>query len=350
MGYFVSMEQADEIMEKLSGSYKIYAPVLRQGRGRGGRKDEVRYGVVQSASGIVYDRKSDYSPKEALYPVVQTLLYFKGAECEESEPADGRKILIFARACDINAFLRLDEVFLRNGGQADVYYARLRERAKFVMMECVDGFETCFCVSMGTNRTNDYDAAVRFTPDGLLFEVRDSGLAEYFQGMSMQEFTPQFVAKNERQVTVPEIPDRSYLPDICGLEYWRQFDEKCIACGGCNTVCPSCSCFDTNDILYNETSTDGERRRSWSGCMLESYTVMAGGHGVRAKHGDNMRFKTLHKVYDFNERFGIGHMCVGCGRCDMRCPRDISFSETISGLAGEVLRLKEERAEGGAEK
>ena len=55
-----------------------------------------------------------------------------------------------------------------------------------------------------------------------------------------------------------------------------------------------------------------------------------------------MRFKTLHKIYDFKARFGKEHMCVGCGRCDMRCPKDIHFSETVDTLAKEVLRLKEE--------
>ena len=114
----------------------------------------------------------------------------------------------------------------------------------------------------------------------------------------------------------------------------------CIGCGGCNTVCITCSCFDTTDVIYHETSRDGERRRAWSSCMLDSYSTMAGGHNVRAKAGDRMRFKAMHKTYDFKARFGEENMCVGCGRCDMRCPKDIHFSETVDKLAHEVERLK----------
>ena len=116
--------------------------------------------------------------------------------------------------------------------------------------------------------------------------------------------------------------------------------RKCIGCGGCNTVCITCSCFDTTDIIYNETSRDGERRRVWSSCMLNDYSTVAGGHNVRAKAGDRMRFKAMHKLYDYNARFGKGNMCVGCGRCDMRCPKDIHFSETIDKLAAAVENLK----------
>ena len=60
-----------------------------------------------------------------------------------------------------------------------------------------------------------------------------------------------------------------------------------------------------------------------------------------------MRFKTLHKIYDYKLRFGKNHMCVGCGRCDMKCPKEIHFSETIDGLAKEVEILKSSTAEGG---
>lgn len=68
---------------------------------------------------------------------------------------------------------------------------------------------------------------------------------------------------------------------------------------------------------------------------------MAGGHSVRQNAGDKMRFKTMHKIYDYKRRFGGENMCVGCGRCDIRCPKDIHFSETIQKLSEEVERLKE---------
>lgn len=333
MGYLVSQENMDNILTKMKAKYKIYAPK------RGPKY--IRYGEIDSVSEIVYDEKSDFSPKEVFYHIVQTLLYFTEDTCVESKLEDTRDIVLFLRPCDINGIRRLDTMFLKNGGQADNFYARLREKVKFFMMECRDGFETCFCVSMGANEARDYSVAVRFEDSGVFLDVRDPDFAPWFIKQPENDFQPEFIRENKKRICVPDITDRSMLADIYALDMWRGFDEKCMSCGSCNTVCMTCSCFDTTDIIYNETSRDGERRRMWSSCMLDNFTTMAGGHGVRKSAGERMRFKTLHKVYDFKYRFGEENMCVGCGRCDMRCPRDIHFSETINTLAVEVEKLKD---------
>ena len=73
----------------------------------------------------------------------------------------------------------------------------------------------------------------------------------------------------------------------------------------------------------------GERRRVGASCMVDGYTNVAGGGQYRRSKGERMRFKVLHKIYDFKKRFGY-QMCVGCGRCDMICPEYISFSACIN--------------------
>lgn len=332
MGYYLSKTQMDEALHILSQTYRIFAPCLMG--------QYIRYGEIHSLSQIVYDRKSDFSAKEVFYPIVQTLMYFTDNECRESELDDERDILIFARACDINAIRRLDTIFLENGNQADMFYQRRRKKVACVLMECTQSFETCFCVSMGSNIAHEYSAAVGFLEDGVKVLVRDRRLEGAFCKAALCDYTPAFVMENQKKVHVPQIDDRCLLKDIFQLEYWRSFDDRCISCGGCNTVCPTCSCFDSTDIIYNETSREGERRRIWSSCMLDDFTVMAGGHSVRSLPGDRMRFKTMHKIYDFKARFGRENMCVGCGRCDLRCPKQIHFSETIDTLAAQVTQLK----------
>lgn len=344
MGYFISNEVMDDIIADIKDEYVIYAPKLTKQRLKGEVISTIRYSKVNSVNDIVYDKKSDFSPKEIVYPVAQTLFFFDGAECVEKELDDERKMIVFMRACDIHGMKNLDKIFLGNGDAKDIYYARLREKVKFVLMECADSFDSCYCVSMGTNAATDYDAAVSFSKnaDGLTMDIKDDELKNLFAGGKVVEFKPASVDKNKGQIVLPNIDDRALLKPIIESDYWRQYDENCIACGGCNMVCPSCSCFDTSDIIYSETDTSGERRRTWGSCMLESYTVMAGGASVRKQHGDNMRFKTLHKIYDFKERFGESHMCVGCGRCEKRCPKDIKFSEVVSGLASVVEEIKKE--------
>jgi anaerobic sulfite reductase subunit A len=331
------------ILSRLKADYRVYAPKRLANRGWKPGSDLIRYVQIDSVADIVHEAQSHYSPKDVFYPIVQTILHFTEQDCRESELTDSRKILLLARPCDINGIRRLDEIFLKNGGQADFYYQRLRDKLKICLLECRTGWDNCFCVAMGANRTDDYSMAVRFESDGLQVAIKDQEFDKYFCQEPVSDFTPQFVQVNLKQVKLPEISSGDFLRKASSLALWDTFNSTCISCGSCNTVCITCSCFDTTDIIYHETSRNGERRRVWSSCMLEDFTRMAGGHSVRKTAGERMRFRTLHKVYDYKARFGgEDHMCVGCGRCDSRCPAELSFSDTINqlsaALASEVNR------------
>ena len=89
------------------------------------------------------------------------------------------------------------------------------------------------------------------------------------------------------------------------------------------------------DVYYTENGKVGERRRVGASCMVDGYTNVAGGGQYRRTKGERMRFKVLHKIFDFRKRFGYD-MCVGCGRCDMVCPEYISFSACINKVAKAV--------------
>lgn len=340
MGYYVSFEKMDKIIDELKKEYKIYAPKRFEKRGWKQGNDLIRYAEINSVTEIVYNEKSDFSPKEVFYPISQPLFYFTEDNCTESSIKDDKDIIIFARPCDINGIKRLDTIFLKNGGKEDNFYKRLRDKVKIFMLECREGLDNCFCVSMNSNIADDYSVAVRFEDNGLLVDVKEEQFEKYFTVEISNNFTPEFVKTNEKKVKLPKIDNADLLKKACGLELWNSFDSNCISCGGCNTVCSTCSCFDTTDIIYNETSRDGERRRVWSSCMLEDFTTMAGGHKARKTAGERMRFKVLHKVYDYNARFGGDeHMCIGCGRCDSRCPQNLSFSNTINCFTEEMEKV-----------
>ena len=161
MGYKVSYEQADKIFEQLSATYEIWAPKRFKGKGRYSNTDLIRYDKVCRAEDIEYKEKSDLPAKEVLSPITQSLFYFTEDEYIESK-ATNKKLLIFMRPCDIHAQHHQERIYLGNGGFEDMYYKRMNEKVKIVMMECTEGWDTCFCVSMGTNRADDYAAAVRF--------------------------------------------------------------------------------------------------------------------------------------------------------------------------------------------
>jgi anaerobic sulfite reductase subunit A len=333
--YQLSTDEMDEVLLSWKKDYKIYAPVLL--KQRGSAKDVVRYREINSVKDIYNERNSDFSAKEVYYPVMQTMFFFTETEVIESQLKDDKGILLLLHPCDINAMRRLDNIFLKNGAGPDMYYARLREKVKVILLECKQSADNCFCVSMGSNVADNYELAVRLDDDKVFVQVRGPQWNTYFYKAKTCDFAPRFITENERKVTVPQIPDKETLKYASEMKYWEKFDDKCIGCGGCNTVCPTCSCFDTNDIIYSETSRDGERRRVWSSCMLDTFTLTAGGGRARKTQGANMRFKTLHKIYDYQKRFGEGeNMCVGCGRCIMRCSKDIDFSQTLNEFAQEL--------------
>lgn len=343
MGYQLDNKKMDQVLAKLESKYKIFAPAWDK------QKKNVRFRPIKSVSEIVLDRQSNFSIKETYYPISQVMVYFKADSIEEEQLADDRGILIFARPCDINGIRRLDKIFYDNG-DPDYFYARLREKVKLVLLECRESFDNCFCVSMGSNETDNYSMAVRFEQNeageitGALVKTKEREFERYFRGAAEADFEPEFVKENKKVMQIPDI-SRKNLKAISDLEYWKQFDERCIGCGGCNTVCGTCSCFDTSDIIYEEGKPDGERRRIWSSCMIPTFTETAGGARSRKTQGANMRFKVFHKFYDFKARFGEENMCVGCGRCDMRCPKDISFFDAVNDLNKEIEELEKNTEE-----
>lgn len=327
MGYRLSRTEGERMLAEWLKKYDIFAPKLMKGEGCFSDTDIVRYGKITSLDEVVWDKKSDYSFKETLLAINETLFYFTEDQTTVPE-GPKRDILIFLRACDLNAVKRLDEIYLKNGF-GDFYYARVRERAKFILMGCETSCESGFCVSMGTNRADHYDAYVKVAEDKVLLDIK---CEELKMGMEAGEceVVPDYVTENEEKVTLPvNLSNESFTKEI-----WQEYGDRCIGCGRCNFVCPTCTCFTMQDIFYKDNPKVGERRRVWASCQVDGYTAIAGGHEFRKSQGDRVRFKVMHKIYDYEKRFGYP-MCVGCGRCDDVCPEYISYSNLINRLAKE---------------
>ena len=219
---------------------------------------------------------------------------------------------------------------MKNGFE-DFYYARIRNRAKFILMGCETTCSSGFCVSMGTNRSDNYDAYMKVEGETVSMDLK---WEELFKDVAIAadqaEVTPAFVTENKEKVTLPKnLSNESFTKEI-----WKEYGARCIKCGRCNFVCPTCTCFTMQDIFYKDNAKVGERRRVWASCQIDGYTDMAGGHGFRQSNADRMRFKVMHKIYDYEKRFGYP-MCVGCGRCDDVCPEYISYSNLVNRLAKE---------------
>ena len=335
MGYKVSFDEVNQIFADLSKEYEIWAPKRFPGKGRYSDTDIIRYDKVKTVEEIVFDEKSDFPAKEVLSPITEPLFYFTEDEYRESK-VTSKKLLIFMRPCDIAAQQRQERIYLGNGGFNDMYYERMHEKVKIVMMQCDLDDDTCFCVSMGTNKTDNYSLAVVCQDGALKVEVKDDVFAPYFEGKTAEDYTPSFPTENKTKVTLPEIPNKEVLTKLKEHPMWNEYNKRCISCGSCTVACSTCTCFTTTDIAYNENGSVGERKRTSASCQIEGFTDMAGGHSFRNTAGDRMRYKVLHKFHDYKERFKDYHMCVGCGRCIDRCPEYISIAATVKKMANAI--------------
>lgn len=106
---------------------------------------------------------------------------------------------------------------------------------------------------------------------------------------------------------------------------WKTLSEDCFSCGSCNTVCPTCFCFDVQDE-WNLDGVSGTRYRTWDGCLLREFSevsVQGGTENFRPDKADRFRHRFLRKTAYLNDQLG-GPACVGCGRCSGACTADIA--------------------------
>ena len=326
MGYVLNKDGFNAVLSQLNKQYRIYAPVIKEGEGRFTDVDVIRYDFVSEADDIELSKKSDFSFKELLTPLSQTLFFFTEDQVKEAD-MDQREVLIFLRSCDMHAVKRLDDMNLNNGLAIDTFYKRIRDKIHFVLIGCAQSYDDCFCVDMKSNITTDgYVFSIDQDNDTYAIDVKDSSLNSLFQAHGQEkEVQVKHVTENPVHVTIPE----SIPLDIYKDPLWDEYTLRCINCGRCNFVCPTCTCWTMQDIFYTDNGKVGERRRVQASCMVDGYTNVAGGGQYRRTNGERMRFKTLHKIHDYRKRFGYD-MCVGCGRCDAVCPEYISFSTIIN--------------------
>lgn len=332
----LSFNDAEEFFNRLKPDFLLMAPKIFPGEGRYSDTEQIRYGEISSLSEIVLDQKSDWSAREIYTPIRQRLFFFTENEIKEPDQPEQRPVLVFLRACDAHALKSTDQMY--QDGIPDPYYQALRKRLRLVLLDCPTPFENCFCTTMGTSRFEDYDLAFKIDGDKVWLEGKSEEFALLLQGRPEADFTLESPAGPHPDAQA-QLPPGPADVQIFEQDLWREYDVRCINCGRCNLVCPTCTCFTMQDIPYYDNPKNGERRRVWASCMVDGYTDMAGGHGFRSKNGDRIRFRVMHKISDFKKRFGF-YMCVGCGRCTDVCPQYISFTELINKLNTAVRALE----------
>ncbi|MDD7465913.1 MAG: anaerobic sulfite reductase subunit AsrA [Actinomycetaceae bacterium] len=341
MAYKLDALEALLLFKTLARTYDIYAPKRFPGEGRYSDTDLIRYAQVSEPGEVVWDQMSDLPAKEVITPIQETIFYFTGDDYRPS-PAPTKPRLVFVRPCDINAQSIQDEIFIGNGAQPDYFYKRKRDLVRFAMMECGGGDDTCFCVSMGQNKTDEYSIGCRFNSDGSLdVTVKDPEFEQYFAQADTTDYDFHFVEENkDLTVHIPDLDDRDVRLRLKSHPMWNEYNSRCISCGACTVACPTCTCFVLRDVIWSDDTQVGERRRIAYSCEVPGFDIMAGQREMRGNAAARMRYKVLHKFHDHKARFGTQQMCIGCGRCSTRCPELISLPATVDKVNQAVAEIK----------
>jgi ferredoxin len=269
-----------------------------------------------------------------------------GALAVEQESLDDRPLaLVGVRSCELHAIAIQDRVFI-DGRFVDRDYAARRDGAFVVAVNCFEPGGTCFCVSMGTGPRAEagYDLALTEILEGehrLLVEAGTERGAEVLRELPAVPAADSDVAAADRAVEGAaermgrqmEAGDlRDLLAENLDHPRWDDVAERCLSCGNCTMVCPTCFCSAVEDVT-DVSGDEAERRRTWDSCFSLDHSYLHGG-SVRPSGRSRYRQWMTHKLGTWHDQFGSSG-CVGCGRCITWCPVGIDITEEVAAIRGD---------------
>ncbi len=267
-------------------------------------------------------------------------------DIEQGPAEQPRYAFMGVRSCELHAMGILDRVLL-GGTQPDPVERAVRDGVFIVAVQCTQAGSTCFCSSMGTGPTAKagFDIALTEMIDaGRHYFVADVGseagaevLAELPRAPASEPELQGASAARER--AVQQMGREIDITDIRDLLYrsyesprWDEVAERCLSCGNCTMVCPTCFCTSVEDVT-DLTGERVERVQRWDSCFTIDYSHIHGG-AVRASTRSRYRQWMTHKLATWIDQFGSSG-CVGCGRCVTWCPVGIDITEEARAIRAE---------------
>jgi len=279
------------------------------------------------------------SAKKIFFLPTQELFGYRksNGDWEIEDYLEKKRIAILGMcACDVRGLQRLDLYFKEC---EDPYYWERRNNSFIVGSTCLNSLESCFCNNFGglSNEDLQYDLWITDIGRYYLIEVGSEEGMKFVEGLedaSAEHFNAKERIIREIEAEMGPVYSKEKIVRAFSLKtgdiLWRELKERCLACGKCNFVCPSCHCF----TIYDDISLDGnegKRIRKWDSCHLWTFAVVAGRHNFREDLESRVRYRIYDKFYYPYERYGV-FQCVGCGRCYDVCSADIDLREVLRRL------------------
>lgn len=256
-----------------------------------------------------------------------------------------RTAVIGARACDIAALYIHDRHFLQQDYRDPSYLVR-RQDLFLMAVNCTHPAATCFCASTGDGPAASYGFDVALTEldeDGFLLESHSEAGHQLVAGLELNAATEKQLqtaesllesAASQQQRALPaagELPEK--LLERLEHPRWESIAERCLSCGNCTAVCPTCFCHSEVDEAQLDGSYSVHARR-WDSCFTQGHSYI---HGITIRADTRARYRQwmTHKLATWHEQYGRSG-CVGCGRCISWCPVGIDIVGEVNLICGEA--------------
>lgn len=314
----------NDILNTLAQEYKVLVPAKID--------DTSKFIPYEGDVDILLDGNVKLSPKDVFFPQTEKMYKMKtvktSMELENITGEAEQKLLFGVRSCDMKSLDCFDQVFLTKG-YVDEFYQQKRDKVVTIALSCSQPMPSCFCSAMGVDPQKAVGADVQAYDLGDkigLEAVSDKGskVVESIKGQLSEE-----------EVNVPQFGEFYLKVDADGVSeklngmfespIWDSVSKKCLNCGACTYVCPTCHCFDISQEVRGENVT---KYRCWDSCMFGEYTQMAGGHNPRPTKKERVRNRFMHKLNYFPDRYNM-LLCTGCGRCINVCPVNLDITSVI---------------------
>lgn len=300
------------------------------------------------------------SPKSFVFNEREVLFRWEKGEktraASAPRPGDraGERLLFGVRPCDVAGLAYMDRFFL--GEHADINYHARRQHVLVAAVNCLRAGPLCFCASLGagpfapapafpSGREMAYDLLLTPDPEASRYWV-EAGTARgrvllgdaaawLHRDVEGEGAARRAELEAAARRTVARSVDAAGLPALLAAHFnnpvWERTAAACIGCTGCTRVCPTCTCFTTEEEPDGPSS--GVRARVWDSCQSVGFTRNAERHNPRSRTAA-VRYRIYDKFKYIRERFGQAG-CTGCGRCTACCPAGIDMVGLVNGFAGE---------------